>query len=343
MSTDSEFMLEALALARMGWGLTNPNPMVGAVLVKNGEVIGRGFHHKAGEAHAEINALSDASRHGHDVKGATLYVTLEPCSTYGRTPPCTEAIIAAGISRVVIGSVDPNPKHAGRAEEILRSHGIQVDCGVETAECWELNKHFFRWITSGKPFVILKMAMTLDGKIACANGESKWITGLDARRRVQKLRRLADAIMIGGNTLRADHPQLTVREPENWENQPRRIVVSSTVDEDELAEYFPDGNAEVVALPDEKAWDEYLRQLGSEGVTTLLIEGGGELANAAVRANAVDFVEFHVAPKILGGRESIPVLGGDAPEHMSDALELQRMQAFTCGNDLIITGFLRRM
>jgi len=214
---------------------------------------------------------------------------------------------------------------------------------VETAECWELNKHFFRWITSGKPFVILKMAMTLDGKIACANGESKWITGIDARRRVQKLRRLADAIMIGGNTLRADHPQLTVREPENWENQPRRIVVSSTVDEDELAEYFPDGNAEVVALPDEKAWDEYLLQLGSEGVTTLLIEGGGELANAAVRANAVDFVEFHVAPKILGGRESIPVLGGDAPENMGDALELQRMQAFTCGNDLIITGFLRRM
>ena len=146
MSRDSEYMLEALALARMGWGLTNPNPMVGAVIVRDDAIIGRGFHRKAGEAHAEINAISDAVRHGHDTKGATLYVTLEPCSTFGRTPPCTDAIISAGISRVVIGSMDPNPKHAGKAQEILESAGIQVDCGIENAECWDLNKHFFRWI-----------------------------------------------------------------------------------------------------------------------------------------------------------------------------------------------------
>ena len=341
MSCDSEYMLEALALARMGWGLTNPNPMVGAVLVKDGTVIGRGFHRKAGEAHAEINALSDAARHGNDTRGATLYVTLEPCSTYGRTPPCTEAIIAAGISRVVIGAMDPNPRHAGRAEALLRAAGIEVVCGVENAECWDLNKHFFRWITSGRPFVVLKMAMTLDGKIACCNGESRWVTGSEARRRVQAWRRLSDAIMIGSSTLRADHPQLTVREPENWECQPRRIIVSSSVDEDELLEFFPDGRAEVVDLPDPEAWNTFMDELGQSGVTALLIEGGGELAASALKAGVVDYVEFHIAPKLLGGRESIPALGGESPLSMEEALHLQRVKTFTCGNDIIISGFLR--
>ena len=343
MSSDSEYMLEALALARMGWGLTNPNPMVGAVIVKDDIVIGRGFHRKAGEAHAEINALADARNHGHDTNGSTIYVTLEPCSTFGRTPPCTDAIIASGISRVVIGSMDPNPKHAGRAKDILEKNGIVVDCGVETTACWELNSHFFRWITSGKPLVILKMAMTLDGKIACCNGDSRWVTGPEARRRVQSWRRLADAVMIGGNTLRADHPELTVREPENFENQPRRIVVSSSLDEDDLKEYFPDGRAEVVDLPDAEAWDKYLRDIGSCGVTALLIEGGGELAAAAIKAQAVDFVEFHIAPKLLGGRESIPALGGENPEKMSEALDLSRVKTFTCGNDIIISGYLREI
>ena len=343
MSTDSEFMLEALALAQMGWGLTNPNPMVGAVIVRDSTVLGRGFHRKAGEAHAEINALSDAVRHGHDVRGATLYVTLEPCSTYGRTPPCTEAIIAAGISRVVIGSMDPNPRHAGRAEDILRANGIQVDCGVENAACWDLNKHLFRWITAKRPFVMLKMAMTLDGKIACANGQSRWVTGSEARRRVQKWRRLADAVMVGGNTLRTDHPQLTVREPENWEKQPLRIVVSSAIDQETLDEYFPDGRAEAVDLPDKNSWDEYLQELGRRDITMLLIEGGGELAAAALRAQAVDFVEFHIAAKLLGGRDSIPVLGGDSPEMMDEALALQRVESFNCGDDIIVSGFLHEV
>ncbi len=343
MRSDSEYMLEALALARMGWGTTNPNPMVGAVIVKNGEIIGRGFHRKAGEGHAEVNALSDARRHGHDTRGATIYVTLEPCLSYGRTPPCTEAIISSGISRVVIGSVDPNPKHAGRAREILESHGITVECGVENLACWELNRHFFRWITSGKPMVILKMAMTLDGKIACANGDSRWVTGEEARRRVQSWRRLSDAVMVGGNTLRIDHPQLTVREPEDFERQPRRIILSSSLREAEVAGYFPDGNFEVVDLPDKAAWDKYLSELGSRGMTALLIEGGGEVAAAAVKAGAVDFVEFHIAPKLLGGRESIPVLGGENPEAMKEALKLTGVKTFTCGDDVIINGYLREI
>ena len=343
MNRDSEFMLEALALARMGWGLTNPNPMVGAVLVRDGEIIGRGFHRKAGEPHAEINALRDAEQHGADTRGSTLYVTLEPCSTFGRTPPCTDAILAAGMSRVVIGAMDPNPKHNGRAREILEAAGVEVVCGVENAECWDLNKHFFRWISTGKPFVILKLAETLDGRIACANGASRWVTGGEARRRVQMWRRLADAVMIGGNTLRADHPKLTVREPENWESQPRRIVVSRSLEAGDLEEYFPGGRAEVVDLPDREAWDAYLAKLGGESVTALLIEGGGELAASALRAGAVDFVEFHIAPKLLGGRDSVPALGGESPESMDQALKLHRMKTFLCGGDIVVNGFLREL
>ena len=184
---DSRFMLEALALAKMGWGLTNPNPMVGAVIVRDGVVIGQGFHRKAGEAHAEVNALKDAARRNEDVRGATLYVTLEPCCTTGRTPPCTDAIIGAGIGRVVIGAVDPNPRHDGRGVDILRAAGIEVVCGVESIACARLNECFFHWISSGKPFVFLKLAVTLDGRIATENGDSKWITGSEARRRVQQL------------------------------------------------------------------------------------------------------------------------------------------------------------
>ena len=341
--SDSEFMLEALALARMGWGLTNPNPMVGAVIVRDGEIIGRGFHRKAGEAHAEINALNDVRRHGKDPAGATLYVTLEPCSSYGKTPPCTEAIIEAGISRVVTGSLDPNPKHNGRGVELLRSRGIEVLCGVESSACSELNRSFFRWVTSGKPYVMLKMAMTLDGKIATPSGESRWITGVEARRRVQQLRRLADAVMIGGNTLRRDNPQLTVREPENWECQPLRIVVTDSMEQEDLEEYFPDGRAEVVNLPDKEAWDEYLRDLGKRGMTALLIEGGGELAASALEADAVDFVEFHIAPKLLGGRESRPVVGGASPASMAEALPLRRVSVTSYGDDIAISGSLREI
>ena len=341
MKNDSDFMLEALALARMGWGMTNPNPMVGAVIVKDGTVIGRGFHRKAGEAHAEINALRDAADHNHDPRGATIYVTLEPCSTYGRTPPCTEAIIKAGITKVVIGALDPNPKHAGRGVTLLEKHGIECICGVENRACCDLNRHFFRWISSGKPFVILKMAVTLDGKTAAPNGESRWVTGSEARRRVQQLRRLADAIMVGGNTLRTDHPQLTVREPENWQHQPLRIIASSTLTDDELAEYFPDGRAETVNLPEPEDWEKYLLALGARNISVLLIEGGSELASSAIKAGAVDMVEFHIAPKILGGRNSIPALGGIDPSGMADALPLRDVTITRYGDDIGIQGFLR--
>ncbi|MBR7156004.1 MAG: bifunctional diaminohydroxyphosphoribosylaminopyrimidine deaminase/5-amino-6-(5-phosphoribosylamino)uracil reductase RibD [Lentisphaeria bacterium] len=338
---DSRFMLEALALAKMGWGLTNPNPMVGAVIVRDGVVIGQGFHRKAGEAHAEVNALKDAARRNEDVRGATLYVTLEPCCTTGRTPPCTDAIIGAGIGRVVIGAVDPNPRHDGRGVDILRAAGIEVVCGVESIACARLNECFFHWISSGKPFVFLKLAVTLDGRIATENGDSKWITGSEARRRVQQLRRLCDAIIVGGNTFKLDGPRLTVREPENWERQPQRVIVSNSVTPEEAAEFYPDGRAEVIALPDAEAWQEYMLDLGERRMMAVLIEGGGEVAASALRAGVVDYVEFHIAPKILGGRESRCAVGGESPLAMAEAMQLQDISVDRYGDDIVIGGYLR--
>ncbi len=338
---DKEFMLEALALARMGWGLTTPNPMVGAVIVRDGEIIGRGYHSKAGEAHAEINALSDAVRHGHDCTGSTMYVTLEPCCTFGKTPPCTDAIKKAKISRVVIGVTDPNPVHSGKGVEILRQSGIEVAVGVEKNACTEINQHFFKWIVTGKPFVILKMAMTLDGKIATQDGDSKWITGVEARSRVQKLRRLADAIMVGGETVRLDRPFLNVREPEDWPCQPLRLIATRTMADEELSEFFPDKNFEKVDLNCTEDWEKLLRDLGKRRILTLLIEGGGELAASAINANAVDMIEFHIAPKLLGGRDSRPVLGGLNPDAMIYANMLSRVKVTNYGDDIAVTGYLK--
>ncbi len=338
---DTERMREALALAEMGWGLTTPNPMVGAILEKDGEVIGRGYHHAAGEAHAEINAIRDALNSKIDPAGSTLYVTLEPCSTYGRTPPCTEAILQAKIRRVVVALTDPNPKHAGRGIEILRNSGVEVTTGVLAAECGRLNAAFFKHITTGLPFVMLKLATTLDGKIATASGDSKYVTGIEARRRVQKLRRLADAILVGAATARCDHPQLTVREPENWKNQPLRLIASNSMDETELNELFPDGNAEVVDVDSKEKWQALLETLARRNVMTLLIEGGGEIAAAAIRADIVDYVEFHIAPKLLGGSDSRGALGGESPASMAEALPLRNIQHFTLGDDFIVTGYLK--
>ncbi|MBO5822866.1 MAG: bifunctional diaminohydroxyphosphoribosylaminopyrimidine deaminase/5-amino-6-(5-phosphoribosylamino)uracil reductase RibD [Lentisphaeria bacterium] len=340
MNGDREFMLEALALAKMGWGTTNPNPMVGAVIVRDGKIIGRGFHRKAGEPHAEINALNDVKRKNIDPRGATIYVTLEPCSTYGRTPPCTEAIIANGLSRVVIGSLDPNPKHNGKAVEILRAHNIEVEYGVESAACNELNRAFFCWVTTGKPLVILKMAMTLDGSIATASGDSKWVTGSVARKRVQQLRRLCDAVIVGANTVRIDHPQLTVREPESWERQPLRVVASSSFTGEELNGFFPDGNACVADLSTKEKWDAFLLSLGERKMTAVLLEGGGGLAGSALRAGVVDYVEFHIAPKLLGGTGR-PVVGGLGPELMKQALMLNNVEIKQYGDDIAVCGYLK--
>src|ERR1700691_1302085 len=224
--SDAQFMRLALRLARRGCGATSPNPMVGAVLVKGGKIIGRGWHHRAGLPHAEIEALRDAIKHGHDPCGATLYVTLEPCSTHGRTPPCTDAIIAAGIKKVVIGATDPNPRHAGRAFKLLRRAKVEFAQGILADECARLNEAFNHWIVHRTPFVTVKSAMTLDGKIATASGESKWITGEKARAHGMKLRQGSDAILVGINTILADNPSLTVR-TKNKKLCRHRIILDS--------------------------------------------------------------------------------------------------------------------
>ena len=337
---DTTCMKEALALAQLGWGHTNPNPMVGAVVTDaSGKIIGRGYHARVGTAHAEVNAIQDALRRHGGCAGGTIYVNLEPCCTTGRTPPCTQAILDAGLKRVVSGALDPNPKHAGKGIELLRSRGVECVTGVCHEECIELNRPFFKYITTGKPFVILKMGMTLDGKIATPGRDSKWITGQEARSRVQQLRRLADAVMIGGGTLRADAPQLTVRDPEDWTPQPLRLVASREMSDEDVAAYFPDGNVERVAPDSPEAWEELMEDLGSREFMVLLIEGGGELADCALKAGIVDYVEFHIAPKLLGGRNSIPVLGGDDPASLDDALQLHRIKVRFFGGDIAVSGY----
>src|SRR5258708_2693494 len=220
MPLAAEYMRSCLRLARRGYGATSPNPMVGAVLVKSDKILGRGWHRQAGQPHAEIEALDDARRRGHNPGGATLYVTLEPCCTQGRTPPCTAALINHGIRRVVVGAIDPNPRHAGRGLGILRRAGLTVEQGVLGAECEHLNEPFNHWIQHRLPFVTIKAAMTLDGKIATPSGESQWITGEPARAHAMKLRAGADAILVGINTILADDPALTVRGPRSKARRP---------------------------------------------------------------------------------------------------------------------------
>ncbi len=337
---DCVFMREAIALARLGTGTASPNPMVGAVIVKNGQIIGRGFHQRAGGPHAEINAFTDAGKNGANIAGATLYVTLEPCCTTGRTPPCTDAVIANGITRVVAGATDPHACHNGRGLEILRQAGIKVDTGVCGFECAELNRAFFKWISTGKPFVTLKLAVTLDGKIANKNGISKWITGEEARKRVQALRLESDAVMVSGKTVRADHPSLTVRDLKNRCRQPLRLIATRSMNQKDLLEYFPDGNFEIIAPDTAEEWHTLMLGLGAREITSILIEGGGELAAAAINAGTVDFVEMHIAPVLMGGRDSRPAIGVESPENLDMMHRLKSVNIFRYGQDIAISGYL---
>ena len=227
--SDAHFMRLALRLARRGYGATSPNPMVGAVLVKNGKIIGRGWHRRAGEAHAEVEAIRDAQKKNHSTKGATLFVTLEPCCTHGRTPPCTDAIIAAKIKRVVVSATDPNPKHRGKGLKILQRAGISVSSGLLAEEATRLNEAFNHWIVHRTPFVTVKAAMSLDGKIATVSGESKWITGEKSRAYGMKLRQGADAILVGVNTVLKDDPSMTFRSPTSKVQSPKSKILRRIV------------------------------------------------------------------------------------------------------------------
>ena len=335
--TTETYILEALELAKKAWGQTSPNPLVGALVVKADKIVGRGYHHCAGEAHAEVNALNDA---GENARGADIYVTLEPCSTFGRTPPCTQAIIDAGIKKVFVGSVDSNPEHAGKGLKILEKAGIKTVCGIEKDACDKLNEAFFHWITTGKPFVILKMAMTLDGKIATATGQSKWITGPAAREHVQHLRKWCDAIMVGGETLRQDSPGLIVRATDTVWKQPLKLIATRSMNDKDLLKYFPDKSARAISPSSPAEWQGLLLELGKENITALLIEGGGELAAEVLNAGIVNKIEFHIAPKILGGKDSRAVVGGKNPLSLDEAKFLRDYKLEIIGDDIIVSGYL---
>ena len=374
-ATAAQLMRLALQLAQRSYGATSPNPMVGAVLVKGGEIIGRGWHRKAGRPHAEIEALLDVQKRGHSPRGATLYVTLEPCCTHGRTPPCTDAIIAAGIKRVVAGATDPNPKHAGKGFGILRRAGIEVTTGVLADECSRLNEAFNHWIVHRTPFVIVKAAMTLDGKIATANGESKWITGEKARAFGMKLRQGSDAILVGVNTILADDPSLTVRMGRNIQRSTfniqhprlRRIVLdsmartplSAKVVSDEFASLTTivvskrapkkrvaalAKKAGVLVVPETKSssldlrW--LLKKLGGENVTSLLVEGGGEVNASFLLGGLAQRVTFFYAAKVLGGRDARRSVAGEGAGRLSEVVQLRELEWSKMGKDLLLTAFV---
>jgi diaminohydroxyphosphoribosylaminopyrimidine deaminase/5-amino-6-(5-phosphoribosylamino)uracil reductase len=360
-----------LRLARRAYGQTSPNPKVGAVLVKRGKIIGRGWHHRAGAPHAEIEALRDAQAHGNSPKGATLYVTLEPCCTHGRTPPCTEAIIAAGIKKLVVAATDPNPAHSGRAFGLLRRAGIEVVEGVLAAEANRLNAAFNHWIVEHTPLVTVKAAMTLDGKIATASGESKWITGEAARAYVMKLRQGVDGILVGINTVLADDPGLTVREVPGLkfkvQSSPRRFILDSRARTPLKAKILNDEFAElttivvgreasksrvaalakrvdVMVAPEKKRQIDLpwlLKKLGEEEVASLLVEGGGEVNASFLLGGLAQRVAFFYAPKILGGRAARKGVAGEGIKQLADMIQLHDVQWKRVGEDLLLLAEVR--
>ncbi|QSR87722.1 bifunctional diaminohydroxyphosphoribosylaminopyrimidine deaminase/5-amino-6-(5-phosphoribosylamino)uracil reductase RibD [Candidatus Methylacidiphilum infernorum] len=297
---DRYWMKEALKWALLGEGLTSPNPAVGAVLVKDGTLIGRGYHRKAGQAHAEIEAIEDAKKRGETVAGSTLYVTLEPCSSWGKTPPCTERIVKEKISRVVAGSPDPNPRNKPRAVELLPSLGIDFSWEI-LEEALFLNRGFYHRILTGKPWVIGKIAMAIDGSLSAGVGEERWISGIAARTMAHRLRMIADAILIGAQTARADNPRLTIRlvDPKG-KIQPWRVIVSRSGNLPGDLFLFTDAFKERTLLFVKMPWERVLGELGSRDVGILLVEGGAEVLHQLIKEGWIQEVSFFLSPLIIG-------------------------------------------
>ena len=368
---DQAFMRRALELARRAYGHVSPNPLVGAVLVKAGRVIGEGYHHRAGLPHAEIEAIRAAEKAGHRTKGATLYVTLEPCCSHGRTPPCTNAILASGVARVVVAAIDPNPRHRGRGLKLLRRRGVRVESGVLQPEATQMNEAFNHWVVKREPFVVVKSAMTLDGKIATASGESRWITGPAARAKGMWLRQGADAILVGIRTVIADDPSLTIRREQGCgfrrpKSPLKRVVLDSLARTPLTAKLVRDSHAaDTIVVVAESAprrrvralservtvWQApsadgridlswLLAQLGQGGITQLLVEGGGEVNAAFLQARRVQRVAFFYAPKILGGRDAKRAVAGTGFPSLDEAPRLSVLQWERIGADLFLTGLV---
>jgi diaminohydroxyphosphoribosylaminopyrimidine deaminase / 5-amino-6-(5-phosphoribosylamino)uracil reductase len=362
VSTDFDRMMmqRCLDLARRALGKTSPNPMVGAVIVKDGEIIGEGFHPRAGEPHAEVFALRAA---GDRARGATIYVSLEPCNHYGRTPPCSEALVKAGVKKVVVGMVDPNPLVAGGGINRLNNAGIEVIVGVEEAACKKLNEGFINRILHKRPLGILKYAMTLDGKIATTTGHSSWISNQDARNEVHLLRAACDAVVIGGNTVRRDNPYLTSHE--QGSHNPLRVVMSRTLDLPETAHLWETKNAPTLVITvtgTNPYFQEILRKQGVEilemetltpdkvmghlyerGFSNVLWECGGTLAASAISSGAVQKVMAFIAPKMIGGINAPTPVGDLGLTKMTQALSLEKVEVRVVGSDLLIEGYLSNL
>ena len=331
---DERFMRAALREARCGLGLTSPNPAVGAVIVRSGRIVARGFHRRAGLPHAEIEALR-ALKNPASARGATIYVTLEPCSTQGRTPPCVDALIGAGFARVVIGAIDPNPAHAGRGVELLRAAGVAVSSGVLEMECRELNAAFNKWIVTKRPLVIAKAGMSLDGRLTRPPGEGQWLTSEAARADVHRVRAEVDAILIGAGTLRADNPRLTVRGIVGA-RQPWRIVMAGSDPLPKAAHIFTDQHRDRTLVYRGKTLRAVLRDLGRRQITSVLIEGGTRVLGEAFDERLVDRVQFYIAPLLCGG--PAVVVGGKGAGCTADSLVLLDPVYTRLGPDLRLTA-----
>ena len=331
---DENFMRAALREAARGAGHTSPNPAVGAVIVRGGRVIARGFHQGAGLPHAEIEALRMLENPAL-ARGATIFVTLEPCSTHGRTPPCVEAIIRAGFSRVVIGATDPNPAHAGRGVGLLRAAGIAVTAGVLESECAELNAGFNKWIVTRMPLVIAKAGMSLDGRLTRPPGEGQWLTSAASRADAMRLRAQVDAVLIGARTLRADNPRLTVRGIPGA-RQPWRVIVARDAAVPKDAHVFTDEHHDRTLVFRGKSLRAVLRELGSRQLTSVLLEGGGRVLGEAFDRRLVDRVQFYVAPLLAGG--PVPAVGGRGVGATAEAPLLRNPRYHRIGSDLRLTA-----
>ena len=363
--TDRDYMLRAIELAKGGLGWTSPNPLVGAVIVKDGRIIGEGYHERCGELHAERNAIASLTE---SAEGATLYVTLEPCCHYGKTPPCTEAILEQKIARVVIGSRDPNPLVAGKGAAILSAAGVRVEEDFMREECDALNPVFFHYITKKTPYVVMKYAMTADGKIAARTGDSKWITGESARKKVQELRHQYMGIMAGIGTVLADDPMLNVRIP--GLKSPVRIICDSGLripmdsqivktakeyrtivayagehsgegckEAEEKEEQLHTAGVETVSVPDADGrvdLRKLMEYLGKQGIDSVLLEGGGTLNDAALSAGIVNEICAFIAPKIFGGAGAKTPVSGIGVAHPAEAVMLTLRQVETIGDDLML-------
>jgi len=355
---DEYYMRKALRLARRGLGKTSPNPMVGALIVKDGEIIGQGYHRRYGEKHAEINAVQDARG---KVSGATLYVTLEPCCHYRKkTPPCVNAILKHSIGRVVIGTVDPNPQVNGEGIEILNRHGIETKVGVLREECDRINETYFKYIQTGVPFVTLKFAQTLDGRIATVTGDSQWISSESTKRLAHRLRSLHDGIMVGLGTILADDPQLTVRlvkgrspirvipdsrlrislNAKVFKDQdvaPTIIATTSQADEKKLSSLKGMGIEVLMVSEDERGevdLEVLFKSLGKRGISSILVEGGARIITSLFHQGLVDKVVLVIAPKIMG--KGIEAVGDLSIRGVSDVLKLSFVKTYRRGEDLVI-------